>query len=183
MVISRYKNIMVLLLMLAIIPTAKADLTLDTSCNTTTGYYQELLHNGSSLLINNSFVCPNSSCARNALECNTPERAEVFMALGIGFAIIAFSLIYLSQKVGDEFWPLSLLFLMFGIVYMLMTIYLLSGFSELTKNSLNDIVVGAYSIGIWLLLGVFAYFIYLWVKHVLESMQHLKKGGRPFKPW
>lgn len=176
------KRILVLLLVLAMMPTVQA-VTLDTSCNTTTGYYQEYVYNGSSILINNSFTCPNAECARNGLECNTPERVEVFMALGVGFAIIAFALIYLSQKVDSEFWPLQLLFLIFGIAYMLMTIYLLSGFSELTKNSLNDVIVGGYSIGIWLLIGTFTYFIYLWVKHALESMRDMKKGGRPFKPW
>lgn len=154
--------------------------TLDVECSG--GVYYERLWNNSALVYNNSFTC-SDGCARNGLECNFPADPQIFIASAVGLGIIAFILAFLSQKVNKEHWPLQFLFLVFALAFIAQDIYLVSGYSELTTNSLNQAIVGGYNVTIWMILFLFTYFMFLLVKHLFEHFKSLKSGGKPFKPW
>lgn len=172
---------MVLILLITIaLPSADAALTLDTSCNITTSIYTELLHNGSAITYNNTFTCPNG-CANNGLECDSPAQAESFFAFAIVFSFAAFTFAYLALKIDEEYKPLQFMFLAFSVLYIAFVTYIISGFSTLTLNNLNTIMVQSYIIGVMTVLGVVFYFMYLLIIKLFDLFKIKKKSGRPWK--
>lgn len=172
----------VILIILAIItlPTVSAELTLDTSCDSESGNYQELLHNGSSIVINNSFTCANG-CADNGLECDAPARPEAFMAFAIVFGLAAFTFGYIALRLPETYGPLQIMFLAFSVLYVAFGAYVVSGFALLTLNDLNAILVQSYIVGLMTVLAIVFYIIYLLVRRLLEYLLKSKQAGRPFK--
>ncbi len=176
---ERYFNILLgIMLVFSLLPAASAELTLDTNCDD--GVYYERLHNNSAIVINNSFTCP-VGCAFNGFECDLPVEPEVFLPIGIAFSVIAAIFAFLSYKVDEEHWPLQFLFLVSSMAFVVGTAYYVSGFATLTMNSLNQAVIGGYQLGIWTLIIVFMYFLFLFFKALLERMKSDKASGKPFK--
>ncbi len=166
-----------IILLISLAPSISA-LTLDTACSD--GVYYERLHNNSGLVLNNSFTCPNG-CANNGLECDQPAQPELFMAFAIAFGLAAFTFAYLALRLSEEYKPLQFMFLAFSVLYIAFTSYILSGFTTLTLNSLNTIIVQSYILGIFTVLGVVFFFIYLLVRKLLDMVLAAKQRGRPFK--
>lgn len=158
----------------------QADMTLDTSCNTTTNTYTELLHNGTAIVFNNSFSCLNG-CANNGLECDTPAQPELFFAFAIVFSLAAFTFAYLALRIGEEYRPLQFMFLTFTVVYIAFVTYIMSGFSTLTMNTLSTIMTQSYIIGVMTVVGVVFYLMALLVIRLLGLLRFKKESGRPFK--
>lgn len=155
-------------------------LTLDTSCDLATGFYQEVAYNGSAQLFNNSFTCPNG-CANNELECDGPAQPEHFLGFGIVVFSAAFIFAILALKLDEDYKPLKFMFLSFTVLYIAYGSYVASGFATLTLNSLNTILVQGYIVGIFTLLAVVFYFVYLILRKLAEMLMGSKNKGRPFK--
>ena len=152
--------------------------TLDTVC--TDGVYYERLWNESGLTFNNTFTCANG-CANNGLECDTPAQPESFFAFAIAFSLAAFTLAYIGLRLSDEYKPLQFMFLGFSVLYIAFTAYIVSGFATLMLNDLNAIMIQSYILGVFTVLGVVFYFMYLLVVKVLGLIKIRKSSGRPFK--
>lgn len=152
----------------------------DITCNTTTGVYQELIRNGTTIKLNNTFSCPNG-CADNGLECDYPAPPEMFFAFAIVFGIAALALAYIGIKLPEDFNPLRVMFMVFSLMYIAFDAYVMSGFSLLTMNTLNSVIVGGYVMGVFTVLGTVFFFVYLLVRKLLEQVKNAKISGRPIK--
>lgn len=173
------KLLTILIIALMVVPTASA-MTLDTDCNITTGTYREYAYNGSTLMFNNTFTCP-SGCANNGLECDSPAQPESFFAFAVVFSLAAFTMAYIALRLNEDYKPLQIMFLAFSVLYIAFVSYVVSGFATLTLNSLNTIIVQSYIMGVFTVVGVVFYFMYLLTRKILEMLLASKKKGRPFK--
>lgn len=171
-------SILMFLFLLLVLPVANAQ-TLDVSCqnvNTTHGFYQEIVRNGTNIINNNSFRCPGL-CATNNLTCNYPIGGETFF--GIVFALIALAAIYvlISLRLPEDDRFLRLMLFFFGLAFLIILAQIITFSNDITMNqTTNTMVTVLYLV----LLSFFISFIYVLLKfifHVFEpkSIQDIQE--------
>ena len=112
------------------------------------------------------------------MACNQQAPSDFFFAVAIAFSIIAFMFAYLSVKFSDEHWPLQILFILISIGFVVIAVFTIAGYSTLTGNNLNDVLLNGYTIGVWVIVIVALYFIVLFLYNLLLEMTNKKKKRR-----
>ena len=92
--------------------------------------------------------------------------------------MIAFMFAYLSVKFSEDHWALQILFIMTAIGFVIIDVFVIAGYSTLTGNNINDILLNGYNIGVWAILLVATYFIVLFLYNLLLTMTEKRKSKK-----
>ena len=139
--------------------------------------------NGETTLITMDEDCPYGCADPDpdtglSTECNQQAPSDFFFAVAIAFSMIAFMFAYLSVKFSEDHWALQILFIMTAIGFVIIDVFVIAGYSTLTGNNINDILLNGYNIGVWAILLVATYFIVLFLYNLLLTMTEKRKSKK-----
>jgi len=126
------------------------------------------------LCVNNVCYPANQTvfCEYNCSEtrCNPVHSSdEKSVALSIALVGIAFVFAYLGVKTKEQHWMMQFLFLGVSMLVMLITISVIADFDFLTTIEMGGVLVGGYSLIMWVIIIFVVYFMIQFLTRVLKA--------------
>ena len=120
-----------------------------------------ILYKNASFTVNNearnitqNVSCGHLGCSDNGIECKTSENIEpeFYIGMAIGLGILIFALAYVSVKMREEHWAISVLFLVTALFTAMIMLAILMGFSTQTQDSAAGALGNAYTMLIFVIM-------------------------------
>jgi len=137
--------------------------------------------NNTAYIFNTTINCPYG-CADNGLECAEPATSDsgMMLTICIVLGIIAALFAYIGKSItwgGESYsWMLQVLFMFGALLFILLDIGIIAGFSTFTQNNIRSILNVAYLTVIYIILLVLLAFMVLLVIKAVEYM--ISRGGK-----